>query len=42
MRTNSESVVAVTAPDDACDFTASVAISSSIYPDPDTHIELVT
>ena len=42
VRTNSESIVAVTAPDDARDFTASVAISSSIYPDPDTHIELVT
>ena len=42
MRTNSESIVAVTAPDDTRDFTASVAISSSIYPDPDTHIELVT
>jgi cholesterol oxidase len=42
VRTNSESIVAVTAPDDARDFSASVAISSSIYPDPDTHIELVT
>ena len=42
VRTNSESIVAVTAPDDARDFTASVAISSSIYPNPDTHIELVT
>ncbi len=42
VRTNSESIVAVTAPDDTRDFTASVAISSSIYPDPDTHIELVT
>ncbi|MFN8130490.1 MAG: GMC family oxidoreductase [Solirubrobacteraceae bacterium] len=42
VRTNSESVVAATAPDDRVDFTGSVAISSSIYPDPDTHIELVT
>ena len=42
VRTNSESIVAVTAPDDARDFGASVAISSSIYPDPETHIELVT
>jgi cholesterol oxidase len=42
VRTNSESIVAVTAPDDARDFGASVAISSSVYPDPDTHIELVT
>jgi len=32
----------VTAPDDARDFGASVAISSSVYPDPETHIELVT
>ena len=42
VRTNSESIVAVSAPDDSVDFTKSVAISSSIYPDPDTHIELVT
>jgi cholesterol oxidase len=42
VRTNSESILAVTAPDDARDFTRSVAITSSIYPDPDTHIEPVT
>jgi cholesterol oxidase len=42
VRTNSESIVAVTAPDDSRDFTNSVAISASIYPDPQTHIELVT
>ena len=42
VRTNSESIVAVTAPDDALDLHRSVAISSSIYPDPDTHVELVT
>jgi cholesterol oxidase len=42
VRTNSESIVAVTAPDDKRDFGASVAISSSIYPDPETHVELVT
>ena len=42
VRTNSESILAVTAPDDARDFASGVAISSSIYPDPDTHIELVT
>jgi cholesterol oxidase len=35
-------VLAVTAPDDARDFTSGVAITSSIYPDPDTHIEPVT
>jgi cholesterol oxidase len=42
VRTNSESIQAVTAPDDSRDFTKSVAITSSIYPDPDTHIEVVT
>jgi len=42
VRTNSESIQAVTAPDDERDFAASVAITSSIYPDPDTHVEVVT
>jgi cholesterol oxidase len=42
VRTNSESIQAVTAPDDRRDFSRSVAITSSIYPDPDTHIEVVT
>jgi cholesterol oxidase len=42
VRTNSESIQAVTAPDDSRDFSKSVAITSSIYPDPDTHIEVVT
>ena len=42
VRTNSESINAVTAPGDERDFAKSVAISSSIYPDPDTHIEVVT
>jgi cholesterol oxidase len=42
VRTNSESIQAVTAPDDSRDFARSVAITSSIYPDPDTHIEVVT
>jgi cholesterol oxidase len=42
VRTNSESIQAVTVPDDERDFTRSVAITSSIYPDPDTHIEVVT
>ncbi|HEX4865536.1 MAG TPA: FAD-dependent oxidoreductase, partial [Acidimicrobiales bacterium] len=42
VRTNSESILAVTAPDDERDFTCGVAITSSIYPDPDTHIEPVT
>ena len=42
VRTNTESVQAVTTRDDSKDFTRSVAITSSIYPDPDTHIEVVT
>jgi cholesterol oxidase len=42
VRTNSESIQAVTAPDDSRDFAKSVAITSSIYPDPDTHVEVVT
>ncbi|MGK2956546.1 MAG: FAD-dependent oxidoreductase [Solirubrobacterales bacterium] len=42
VRTNSESILAVTAPDDSRNFADGVAITSSIYPDPDTHIEPVT
>jgi cholesterol oxidase len=42
IRTNSESIQSVTALDDEHDFSRSVAITSSIYPDPDTHIEVVT
>jgi cholesterol oxidase len=42
VRTNSESIPAITMTDDAQDFTQSVAISSSIHPDQDTHIENVT
>ncbi|SDS74450.1 GMC oxidoreductase [Microlunatus soli] len=42
VRTNGESSVAVTAPDDERDFTRGVSITSSIYPDPQTHIEAVT
>jgi len=42
VRTNSESIMAVTAPDDARDFANSIAITSSIYPRADTHIEVVT
>ena len=42
VRTNSESINAVTAPNDERDFAQSVAISSSIYPDPGTHVEVVT
>jgi cholesterol oxidase len=43
VRTNSEAILAVTAKDDRFDFsTDTVAITSSIYPDADTHIEPVT
>ena len=42
VRTNSEAILAVTLPPGAPDITRRVAISSSVYPDPDTHIETVT
>ncbi|MDH3429556.1 MAG: GMC family oxidoreductase [Gammaproteobacteria bacterium] len=42
VRTNSESVLAVSLPDDALETWRSVAISSSIHTDKDTHIELVS
>jgi cholesterol oxidase len=42
VRTNSESILAVTARDDRHDFSQTVAISSSIWPDDHTHIEPVT
>jgi cholesterol oxidase len=42
VRTNSESIPAVTVKDDRLDFTKSIAITSSIHPDEDTHIENVT
>jgi cholesterol oxidase len=42
VRTNSEAILAVTLPAGAEDMTKRVAISSSVYPDPDTHIETVT
>jgi cholesterol oxidase len=42
VRTNSESALAVTAADDSRDFTTGVALTSSIYPTPDTHIEPFT
>ena len=41
MRTNSEAILAVTLPEGAPDVTHRVAITGSIYPDPDTHIETV-
>jgi len=42
VRTNSESVLAVTLKDDREDFASTLAISSSIHLDHDTHIELFT
>jgi cholesterol oxidase len=43
VRTNSEAILAVTVPEDyPDDLTRRVAITSSIYPDPHTHIETVT
>ena len=42
VRTNSESILAVTLPDDTRQPWADVAISASIHPDHDTHIELCT
>jgi cholesterol oxidase len=42
VRTNSEAILAVTLPEDAsADLVRRVAITGSIYPDPDTHIETV-
>ncbi len=43
VRTNSESILTVTVPEDyEDDLIRRVAITSSIYPDPNTHIETVT
>ena len=43
VRTNSEAIISVCAPQGSgYDFSESVAITSSIYTDPDTHIEVVT
>jgi cholesterol oxidase len=43
VRTNSESILTVTVPEDyPDDLIKRVAITSSIYPDPNTHIETVT
>ncbi len=43
MRTNSESILTVTVPEDyPDDLIKRVAITSAIYPDPNTHIETVT
>lgn len=42
VRTNSESILTVTAPDDSRDFARSIALTSSVYPASDTHIEVAT
>jgi cholesterol oxidase len=39
VRTNSEAILAVTLPRGSEDITRRIAITGSIYPDPDTHIE---
>jgi cholesterol oxidase len=41
VRTNSEAILAVTLPPEFPDIQKRVAITGSIYPDPDTHIETV-
>jgi cholesterol oxidase len=41
VRTNSEAILAVTLPRDAPDIMSRIAITGSIYPDPETHIETV-
>ncbi|MDX1960910.1 MAG: GMC family oxidoreductase [Leptospiraceae bacterium] len=41
VRTNSESIVGVTSNDPTVDFSKGIAITSSVYPDEDTHIEPV-
>jgi len=42
VRTNSEAILAVTAKDDKVDYSKRVAISGSIFPDENTHIETVS
>ncbi|MFE3189815.1 FAD-dependent oxidoreductase [Nocardia sp. NPDC059240] len=42
VRTNSESILAVTARDDTYDFAQGVALTSGVYPTPTTHIQPVT
>ncbi len=42
VRTNSEAILAVTAKDDSVDYGKRVAISGSIFPDENTHIETVS
>lgn len=42
VRTNSESVLGVLAPDDSVDYSRQIALTSSVFPSPDTHIEPVT
>ncbi len=42
VRTNSEAILAVTLPEDSVEIVKRVAITGSVYPDPDTHVETVT
>ncbi|WP_245721806.1 GMC family oxidoreductase N-terminal domain-containing protein [Nocardia crassostreae] len=42
VRTNSETILGITAPDDARDFSRGLALTSGAHPSPDTHIQPVT
>ena len=42
VRTNSEAILAVTTRDKHADYSRRVAITGSMYPDEDTHVETVT
>jgi cholesterol oxidase len=42
VRTNSEAILAVTTRDKQADYSSRVAITGSMYPDEDTHVETVT
>jgi cholesterol oxidase len=42
VRTNSEAIMAVTTRDREADYSQRVAITGSMYPEPDTHVETVT
>ncbi len=41
MRTNSEVLLGATAKDDSVDYSHGIAITSGVYPEPDTHVEVV-
>jgi len=41
VRTNSEVLLGATARDDSVDYSHGIAITSGVYPEPDTHVEIV-